>query len=1300
MYKKTVAVACGTPPRPIMMQPDLRIVLERVKRKNINVNEISHNTPKAKKPCLTAGKIQNLEAKLTINLVTKLKKKYMKRIAEKRKRSCRGVQKPNKSLWDAKVKICPLNVHEIMNLGNVRNDQQSQRKCFDDDAVEECTMLADPKLSLFTDEEEMCGSYEVDTPQHRITQFSVYDKRNHLCPFDTGLIEKSKKLFLSGYVKPIYDDNCDANGGIPTKDIGPIEEWWITGFDGGNDVIIGLSTELAEYVLMAPSEEYSFIMDATMEKAYISKIVIEFILENPETSYENLLNTIQTSVLPNRNTTITEHMLFKNAQFLVEQVENFDSFGNDYDLPLLTTPCMKDLIKLSGVTLEKSIKGVGRETTKRKKEKETTKATTTPLVRHVFDIFFRKEIEEKSDSPVKRRGRCNVCRTCQKPDCGKCKECRNMKKFGGTGLEVQQGCINRRCENIATEETNDCADKANQDVEVLSKNVKWIGDPIRSIGEKKFYPSAKVENELVKIGEFVKLCPNEPSVPLYICKIIEMWEDREGEKMFHGRWMSRTTDTVLGNTGDPRELFLVDQCEDNPLGSIMAKCTVIYKPQGEEQIDYTRHEDDGDIFFYQMWYDERQARFEQHLEDYHKRSEEEVGCISCLRQNRNRELEALRIEETTSCSSFHVRGEFYEIGDNIYLSPEAFDFKLEPAKCSKIDKNAQDKNVDDDKMYPEYYRKHSRRNPDAPEPFRIAEILAILAETNVAATKLKVRKFYRPENTHMGVEFARQKENNLLYWSSEEAIVDINYLMGKCTVSYQADQDNDECKYLYTSQEPDRFYFTEAYDSEKREFQDIPIKARKMSDTRKDKVQEKSQKELKTFDIFSGCGGLSEGLYQAGVADPCWGVEKDEHAALSYQKNNQGATVFVEDANQLLTLIMEGVSENSQGQQLPKKGDVELLCGGPPCQGFSGMNRFSDREKSSLKNSLVATYLSYCDYYRPRFFILENVRTFFSFKKSMMLKLTLRCLLMMGYQCTFGILQAGSYGVPQARRRAIILAAASGEKLPVFPEPTHCFSSMARPLSVSVDGKKYASNFKSVNSAPHRTVTVREAISDLPAIKNGAKADKISYGGEPKTDFQRKIRGVNKEAVLRDHVCKQMKPLVVARIQHIPKQPGSDWRDLPNITVQLPDGNSTEILRYTHLDKKNGNGSSGQIRGVCSCAEGAGCNPTDKQSNTLIPWRLPHTGNENNHWSGVLGRLEWEGFFRTTLTNPDPMGKQGRVLHPSEHRIVSVRECARSQGFLDSYRFIGSISDKHRQIGNAVPPPMAKAIGLEIKKCL
>ena len=84
--------------------------------------------------------------------------------------------------------------------------------------------------------------------------------------------------------------------------------------------------------------------------------------------------------------------------------------------------------------------------------------------------------------------------------------------------------------------------------------------------------------------------------------------------------------------------------------------------------------------------------------------------------------------------------------------------------------------------------------------------------------------------------------------------------------------------------------------------------------------------------------------------------------------------------------------------------------------------------------------------------------------------------------------------------------------------------------------------------------------------------------------------------------------------------------------------------RYTHQDKRNGRARNGALRGVCSCAEGRPCDPADKQFGTLIPWCLPHTGNRHNHWAGLYGRLAWEGFFSTTVTNPEPMGKQVHTM--------------------------------------------------------
>lgn len=83
---------------------------------------------------------------------------------------------------------------------------------------------------------------------------------------------------------------------------------------------------------------------------------------------------------------------------------------------------------------------------------------------------------------------------------------------------------------------------------------------------------------------------------------------------------------------------------------------------------------------------------------------------------------------------------------------------------------------------------------------------------------------------------------------------------------------------------------------------------------------------------------------------------------------------------------------------LPSPGEVEFIMGGPPCQGYSGMNRFNKGNWSMVQNSMVMSFLSYADFYRPRYFLLENVRNFVSHNKSFTFRLTLRTLLDMGYQ--------------------------------------------------------------------------------------------------------------------------------------------------------------------------------------------------------------------------------------------------------------------------------------------------------------
>eukprot|EP00897_Mesotaenium_endlicherianum_P010338 jgi/Mesen1/9332/ME000061S08775 len=250
-------------------------------------------------------------------------------------------------------------------------------------------------------------------------------------------------------------------------------------------------------------------------------------------------------------------------------------------------------------------------------------------------------------------------------------------------------------------------------------------------------------------------------------------------------------------------------------------------------------------------------------------------------------------------------------------------------------------------------------------------------------------------------------------------------------------------------------------------------------------------------------------------------------------------------------------------------------------------------------------------------------------------------------QVRFGVLQAGNYGVAQSRKRAFIWAAAPGERLPDWPRPRHVFASSQINITLP-GGKQYSAVPDTAHGAPYRSITVRDTIGDLPPVANGANRE----------EMERHIRGT--ERVLVDHVAKEMNELNLMRCQHIPKRPGADWRELPPIQVMLSDGKKAD----------------------------------------LIPWCLPNTAQRHNQWKGLFGRLDWHGNFPTSVTDPQPMGKVGMCFHPDQDRIVTVRECARSQGFPDHFRFAGTIQAKHRQIGNAVPPPLARALGTMLKAAI
>ena len=137
---------------------------------------------------------------------------------------------------------------------------------------------------------------------------------------------------------------------------------------------------------------------------------------------------------------------------------------------------------------------------------------------------------------------------------------------------------------------------------------------------------------------------------------------------------------------------------------------------------------------------------------------------------------------------------------------------------------------------------------------------------------------------------------------------------------------------------------------------------------------------------------------------------------------------------------------------------------------------------------------------------------------------------------------------------------------------------------------------KRIKSAPFRRVTIRDIMDDLPPVENSATAQICTYDSKPGTQFQRLIRrspqgtgGGNEVDTVRHHASKVYPPLVEERMRRVPLIPGSDWRDLPNISVKLKNGVMTAKLAYTHHDPKSGKGPGNTLRGVCHCVEGESC---------------------------------------------------------------------------------------------------------------
>lgn len=346
-------------------------------------------------------------------------------------------------------------------------------------------------------------------------------------------------------------------------------------------------------------------------------------------------------------------------------------------------------------------------------------------------------------------------------------------------------------------------------------------------------------------------------------------------------------------------------------------------------------------------------------------------------------------------------------------------------------------------------------------------------------------------------------------------------------------------------------------------------------------------------ELCGGAGGLARGLLAAGI-DIAIAVERNPYAAATYRANFPEVMVIEEDVRKV------SGAEILQKLSL-RRGELDLLVAGLPCQGFSESNRRT-RTKGNPKNLLYREVLRLLLDVSPRRFIIENVSGICTLDSGRFLKDMLDEFRATGYCTKADVLNAADFGVPQCRRRAFIVGTRTDSEF-VFPTSTRAV----------------------------RT-TVGDAIADLPRLKNGANVDILPYGSGPPevSDYARSLRGDEQSVVTGNQVSRNS-TRVIQRYRYIGM--GQNWRSIPSKLME----------NYAN-------------RNLC------------------------HTG--------IYYRLCWDqqakviGNFRKNM-----------LIHPTQDRGLSIREAARLQSFDDRHEFVGPLNDRQQQVGDAVPPRLAQAVG-------
>ncbi|XP_014236147.1 DNA (cytosine-5)-methyltransferase 1-like [Trichogramma pretiosum] len=1142
--------------------------------------------------------------------------------------------------------------------------------------------ITDSKLCIFNGNEDNVATEDIRAC-NRITHFSIFCEKEHLCSLDAGLIENDVIIKFSGYLKSIKDEDQSIQDSVPARNLGPILEWWSTGFDKGEEPRICLSTDLGEYYLMQPSKEYAPFLYSVMLKIFISKIIIEYLIYEPNSNYEDLLDKIRTSTLNygGNDLKLSEETLFQYSTFICEQVISFDDLAEPDESLLIIAPCLRRLIDLSGIAItsaNQKCNQINNEKQYNLKKSFHGKSATKNFnfIKRLLPEFNEQEF---INLKTKQINRCDNCSRCAREVCSSCKACVSQNK---------DNCFYRRCfySEIKHANDQDLEDKnflkvfhANNtevyhkkigDFRPYNSNIKFIGDAIASESDRTFYSAVAINNLEISTGDFVLVSPSNCEMADQVMYIISMWADKTGSEKFHAYFFWHTKDTILNEIGDENEIVYINKCITLPISVIKNKANVSVRDSSCNTDKLARS---VQYYTYQA-YDPETGWFSNLSSTKFNEEGKLVNqfCKNCESNEDPRPMNVISKESSKiSYNSIHHKNEIYEIGSCVYLKPRTLYFKY---PMLNIGPKIILINYDLSK-YPESSRISSEKNYI--DEFQCTFDIGIIREILNVKGKLwvKIRKFYRPQNVIKGEKITSKVSNNTLFWSNEDQVVPFEHVIGKCYVEHTTKL---ACSHTWSSMGRDRFIFNQQYLNEK--ITDIISNDCEsiLSNINNSKNYPTCNK-LRTLNIYAGCGGMALGLCQANVSELCWAVEADPEAIKVLKLNNPSTVSFCEESDNFLKRIIAGDTKLGE-ESIPQKEEVELLCGSLPWKNIESVDQIN-----YFQNSSLTTFVSICEHYEPLYFIIETDERLM--KREILFKLLLATFKKLGYQLSFGLLQAGCYGIPQDSKRTIILGTRSLKSLPKLPKPSTVFLKTSLVPKIIIDGIQYTNTCHS-DSAPLRAVTVEDAISDLSSIKVQNRKNS-EYMCESKSSYQKMMRQNMKDPIIYDHECNELEPIVDARISHVPKSSGADWRNLPNIEVKLKDGTRTSKLNYNYE-------SNSPVLECDGCLQNdlkKKCEPAKEL--TLIPWCLAHSAkSRDDHWKGLYGRLDWRGFFPGGITNPEPL--QGPFIHPDHPRLISVRELARARGFPDDYQFGNDTLRKYHMIGSDCSPLLAKAVGYEI----